>query len=73
MKDEINTQYDFSYVEKAALVQDAENADPHTKKASLLLGVPESEITPEMRRLGKIANFGEHCGMGAYRMGKSFE
>ena len=31
--------------------------DIHTKKASRMFKVPVNKVTPEMRRLAKIANF----------------
>ncbi|MEX0912944.1 MAG: DNA polymerase [Candidatus Paceibacterota bacterium] len=38
--------------------------DVHTGVASRVFGVPESEVTPDMRRKAKVINFGILYGMG---------
>jgi len=40
--------------------------DIHASTAATILGVPLSEVTPEMRRLAKTINFGLSYGMSGY-------
>lgn len=47
-----------------------EKQDIHTRTASLLFQVPESDITPQQRRAAKAINFGILYGMGAFRLAK---
>jgi DNA polymerase-1 len=51
--------------------------DIHRETASLVFGVPPEEVTPEMRRMAKVVNFGVVYGMGYYglssRLGISME
>ncbi len=53
------------------------DADIHSETASELFGVPAGEVTPEMRRMAKVVNFGVVYGMGYYglssRLGISME
>ncbi len=55
----------------------ARDADIHAETASSLFGVPPEQVTPELRRMAKIVNFGVVYGMGFYglssRMGMSRE
>lgn len=57
----------------AHLSQDAEliatfirDEDVHTHTASEVFGVPDSEVTPQMRRVAKTVNFGIIYGMSGY-------
>jgi hypothetical protein len=34
--------------------------DPHQVRAAEIFGVPEDQVTPDMRRLGKTANYVKH-------------
>ena len=43
-----------------------QNEDIHTKTASLIFGIPESEVTPDERKKAKVVNFGIVYGMGPY-------
>lgn len=45
-----------------------EKTDIHTKVASQVFGVPESEVTPELRRRAKAVNFGIVYGIGDYSL-----
>lgn len=45
-----------------------EGADIHRRTASLIFGVPESEIGPDKRRIAKTINFGVVYGMSAFRL-----
>jgi len=45
-----------------------ENKDIHNQTASLILGVPESNVTPDQRRVAKSINFGIIYGMSAFRL-----
>jgi DNA polymerase-1 len=47
-----------------------ENRDIHRQTASILFGVPEEEVTPERRRIGKTINFGVVYGMSAFRLAR---
>jgi DNA polymerase-1 len=53
------------------------DADIHLETAAEIFGVPHGEVTPEMRRLAKVVNFGVVYGMGYYglssRLGISIE
>ncbi len=42
--------------------------DIHTKVASQVFGVPEEEVTPELRRRAKAVNFGIIYGIGDYSL-----
>jgi len=42
--------------------------DIHTKVASQVFGVPEEDITPELRRRAKAVNFGIIYGIGDYSL-----
>ncbi len=44
--------------------------DIHSKTASEVFGVPLSEVTPEMRRIAKVINFGIVYGMSPYGLAK---
>ena len=44
----------------------ARDEDIHASTASKLLGIPEKEVTPEMRRNAKTVNFGVIYGMSDY-------
>jgi DNA polymerase-1 len=44
----------------------ARDADIHTETASEIFGIPAEEVSPEMRRMAKVVNFGVVYGMGYY-------
>jgi DNA polymerase I len=44
------------------------NADIHKRTAALILGVPESEVSADKRRMAKTINFGVIYGMSAFRL-----
>jgi DNA polymerase I len=44
----------------------AEDRDVHAAVAAKIFGVPEDQVTPEMRRRAKTINFGVIYGMSAY-------
>jgi DNA polymerase I len=44
------------------------NADIHKRTAALILGIPESEVSSEKRRMAKTINFGVIYGMSAFRL-----
>jgi DNA polymerase-1 len=55
----------------AALVDSFEQGlDIHRATASELFGVPTTGVTPEMRRVSKVVNYGILYGMGAGRMSR---
>lgn len=41
------------------------NEDVHKKTAARILGIPEKNITPSLRKIGKVLNFGIIYGMGS--------
>ncbi len=47
-----------------------EGVDIHRRTASLIFGVPESEIDAEKRRIAKTINFGVIYGMSAFRLAR---
>jgi DNA polymerase I len=69
---------DYSQIElriMAELAQDPvlidvfrNNGDPHYRTASLLLGIPESEVSKAQRQMAKPVNFGFIYGLGALRL-----
>ena len=50
-----------------------EGKDIHRQTASLIFGVPEAEVTPDHRRVGKTINFGVVYGMSAYGLAQSLK
>ncbi|QJA06978.1 DNA polymerase I [Thermosulfurimonas marina] len=48
----------------------AEGRDIHAATAAEIFGVSPKEVTPEMRRLAKVINFGLAYGMSAYGLSK---
>ncbi len=75
-KDHILIDADYSQIELRLLAHmsgdpvflDAFNngLDIHTKTASEVFGVPESEVTKDMRRMAKVVNFGIIYGISEY-------
>jgi DNA polymerase-1 len=47
--------------------------DIHTQTASLLFGIDEEQVTPEMRRIGKTINFGVIYGMSGFRLARDLK
>ncbi|MCL2412336.1 MAG: DNA polymerase I, partial [Treponema sp.] len=45
-----------------------DNHDVHTRTASLIFGIDESEVKSEQRRMAKVINFGVIYGMSAFRL-----
>jgi DNA polymerase-1 len=46
------------------------NEDIHLRTASEIFGVPQKEVTPELRRIAKTVNFGLSYGMSPYGLSK---
>jgi len=69
---------DYSQIELRLLAHLAEDpvmreafiaeTDIHTKVASQVFGVPEEDVTPELRRRAKAVNFGIIYGIGEYSL-----
>lgn len=56
----------------ARLVESFEQGnDIHASVASLVFGVPQNEVTPDMRRKAKVINFGIIYGMGVQALQKN--
>ena len=50
-----------------------DNEDIHTKTASAVFGVDESLVTPEMRRMAKVVNFGVIYGISEYGLAEDLK
>jgi DNA polymerase-1 len=71
---------DYSQIELRLLAHFSEDAeltrafkmgrDVHLHTASLIFGVPENQVTPEMRQAAKTVNFGIVYGQGAFGLSK---
>ncbi len=49
------------------------NEDVHSRTASNVFNVPMDNVSPEMRRVAKIVNFGIMYGAGPFRMSKELD
>ncbi len=60
----------LSHLAGDAVMQEAfrSGVDIHTKVASQVFGVPEEEVTPELRRRAKAVNFGIIYGIGDFSL-----
>ncbi|KPL18249.1 MAG: hypothetical protein AMJ92_08965 [candidate division Zixibacteria bacterium SM23_81] len=47
--------------------------DVHARTAALVFGIPEKEVTAELRRRAKVVNFGIMYGMSAYGLARQLE
>lgn len=75
-KDHVLIDADYSQIELRLLAHMSEDEifvdafknklDIHTKTASNVFGVPESEVSKDMRRMAKIVNFGIIYGISEY-------
>ena len=65
----------LAYLSKDPILLGAfrEGKDIHRQTASLIFGVPESEISPDQRRVGKTINFGVVYGMSAYGLSQGLK
>lgn len=50
-----------------------EGKDVHSQTGSLIFGVPDTEVTPEQRRIAKTINFGVMYGMSAFRLSRQLK
>jgi len=51
----------------------AENADIHRTVAAQLAGVPEEQVTPDLRRIAKAVNFGIIYGQSPYGLAEALK
>ena len=51
----------------------AKNIDIHTHTAMAVFGLPEPLITPDMRRLAKVVNFGVNYGISEYGLARDLK
>ena len=75
-KDHVLIDADYSQIELRILAHMSEDEifvnafkngeDIHTKTASNVFGVPESEVSKDMRRMAKVVNFGIIYGISEY-------
>ena len=75
-KDHVLIDADYSQIELRLLAHMSDDEifvnafktgeDIHTKTASNVFGVPESEVTKDMRRMAKVVNFGIIYGISEY-------
>ncbi|MBI4041214.1 MAG: DNA polymerase I, partial [Deltaproteobacteria bacterium] len=49
------------------------NRDVHVQTASEVFGVPETQVTPELRRMAKTINFGLMYGLSAFGLSQQLE
>jgi len=47
--------------------------DIHSRTAARLFGIPDDQVTAELRRHAKVVNFGIIYGMSAFRLGRDFQ
>lgn len=50
-----------------------EGKDVHSQTGSLIFGVPDTQVTPEQRRIAKTINFGVMYGMSAFRLSRELK
>jgi DNA polymerase-1 len=65
----------LAYLSKDPILLQAfrEGRDIHRQTAALIFGIPESEVAPEQRRVGKTINFGVVYGMSAYGLSQGLK
>ncbi|MFB0525985.1 MAG: DNA polymerase I [bacterium] len=65
----------LAHISKDESLRDAflHNEDIHRRTASEIFGVPQKEVTPELRRIAKTVNFGLSYGMSPYGLSKDLE
>jgi len=63
----------LAYLSKDPILLDAfaQSKDVHRQTSSLIFGVPEDQVTPDQRRVGKTINFGVVYGMSAFGLAQS--
>jgi len=74
---------DYSQIELRILAHIAEdevlidafknNQDIHNRTVMEIYGVPEDKVTPELRRMAKVINYGVAYGMSAYGLAQELE
>jgi len=65
----------LAYLSKDPVLLQAfrEGRDIHRQTASLIFGVPEADVSPDQRRVGKTINFGVVYGMSAYGLSQGLK
>jgi DNA polymerase-1 len=65
----------LAYLSKDPMLLESfrQGRDIHRQTASLIFSVPEADVTPEQRRVGKTINFGVVYGMSAYGLSQGLK
>jgi DNA polymerase-1 len=65
----------LAYLSKDPILLDAfaQGKDVHRQTSSLIFGVPEEQVTPDQRRVGKTINFGVAYGMSSFGLAQSLK
>jgi DNA polymerase-1 len=65
----------LAYLSKDPILLDAfaQGRDVHRQTSSLIFGVPEDQVTPDQRRVGKTINFGVVYGMSSFGLAQSLK
>ncbi len=65
----------LAYLSKDPILLDAFAAgkDVHRQTSALIFGVPEDQVTPDQRRVGKTINFGVVYGMSSFGLAQSLK
>lgn len=82
-KDRVLVDSDYSQIELRVLAHLSgdemllkafkENIDIHNQTAMAVFGVSEENVTPEMRRLAKVVNFGVNYGISEYGLSRDLK
>jgi DNA polymerase-1 len=65
----------LAYLSKDPILLDAfaQGRDVHRQTSALIFGVPEDQVTPDQRRVGKTINFGVAYGMSSFGLAQSLK
>jgi DNA polymerase-1 len=65
----------LAYLSKDPILLEAfaQGKDVHRQTSSLIFGVPEEQVTPDQRRVGKTINFGVVYGMSSFGLAQGLK